>query len=194
MIPRKRFLIFLGVMGIGLGAAFVISRGYYPIALVHGSPILRGEFVKNFILASRDYENLLKLQPAEGGNAENNLTRENIERAVLGLLIEKKLIREELRRDLGADMGPLVARKLEKFAGDAELASAAETLYGLSLADFREEVLLPQAERDVLAGRLFLKGETFDGWLASVKQSGRITIFSSRFYWEGGEVKLANGK
>ncbi len=64
---------------------------------------------------------------------------------------------------------------------DEDLLEAAETLYGASAGEFRGAVLVPQAEREILMGKLYLEGEKVEDWLAKERKARFIMMLSSHF-------------
>ena len=62
-------------------------------------------------------------------------------------------------------------------------------MYGLEWPDFKERVLLPQAYREILEGRMFLNNENFNDWLAKERASARVIVFMPGLKWENGSIK-----
>ena len=108
-----------------------------------------------------------------------------IKTSVLMGLIERALIRDGARAEAGSGLDALVREKVSKYENDATLKNAAQTLYGFTPEEYQAEILMPQAEQDILAGRLFLKGQRLDAWLKEAKKSARVNIFSRNFRWSG---------
>jgi hypothetical protein len=93
---------------------------------------------------------------------------------------------------LGSESDVLVSARVERYRGDAELRRAAEALYGMEFEIFVEEILAPQAEKDILAGRLYLQGKEFSDWLAEAKRSARVVLALEGFRWTGERVEWAD--
>ena len=102
------------------------------------------------------------------------------------------MISKGAKIETGDDFDYLVSSKLEKFSGDEELGRAAETLYGLTAKEFESDLLRPQAEREILAGRLYLRGEKLEDWLRDAKAAASVIIFSPQFKWDGERVINSN--
>jgi len=192
MIARyKPYIVFLSFIAVGLGAFFLVSAGYYPILVVNNRIVSARTFWKDYQAASRYYQNIVKTY-SQAISQENVLTSTDIQLSVLEQLIENNLVSKEVERQIGEDLSSLVKTKVDKFSEDKKLHEAVAQLYGFSFGDFQEEILIPQAEREILAGRLFLKGEKLDGWLVQAKKSARVILFSPKFHWNG--EKLENVK
>ncbi len=186
----KSYLIFILIVGAGLSAMFLVSLGYYPIAVVNNHFINARTFLKNYEAASIYYQNFLKTYAAT--SSLNILEPSELERAVLTQLIENSLVEDGASREAGAGLKNLIEEKVDKAASEPGLENAVKVLYGLNLEDFKKEILRPQAERDILTGRLFLKGEKIDDWLKKAKKSSRVIVLSGRFYWNGDDVEMRN--
>jgi len=179
----KIYIIFAFIVAAGLAAAFLVSRGHYPAALVDGELISANRFALDYSAASLYYQNLLKTYgPAVQGGELNPM---DLELAVMNQLIDESLIKEGAAREVGGDLQYLLENKLSKFRDDANLSRAAAAIYGLDENNFASEVLIPQATRDILAGRLFLRGQKIEDWLLAARKSARVVIFSRKFRWDG---------
>ncbi|RJQ29672.1 hypothetical protein C4571_00860 [Candidatus Parcubacteria bacterium] len=190
MIGRyKPYIVFVAFVAVGLTAIFLVSEGYYPVLLVEGEFISVRRFSKDYRAASLYYENFLRTYGGETN--EEKLEPKEIQLSVLEQLVEDVLVRQEMERRVGRDADALIANKIEKFKSDENLGEAVTALYGFSLADFEREVLIPQAEREVLMGRLFLDGEKIEVWLEGAKKSASVMTFSSAFHWKDGKMEEA---
>ena len=116
------------------------------------------------------------------------LTPLELQLAVINGLVEKVLISNGAKFETGGDFDYLISNKLEKFSGDLQLGRAAETLYGLTAKELERDLLVTQAEREILAGRIFLRGEKIEDWLSDAKAAARVIIFSPSFKWNGEQV------
>ena len=186
-IKKRRFAIgLLLAVAFGITAFMFIRFNYYPIAFVGAEPISARRVVMNYQSALRYHQNLQNTY-APYAAAETPPSAE-LRASVLSSLVEAALIHRGVTREVGGSLKNLVRSKVEKYDRDQRFKLAAETLYGLRFADFKREVLVPQAEKDILSGRLFLKGEKFDEWLEEAKRSAPVLIFSTRFKWDGESV------
>ena len=78
--------------------------------------------------------------------------------------------------------------KIREALKDPDFPSAALTLYGLTSEGARRYLLVPQAEREILEGRLFLEQQELDAWLLAAKQAARVTLLIPGFSWNNGGV------
>ena len=190
MFKYKHYVIFITLVIFGLAAFFLISSGYYPILSINGTMISARTFWKNYQAGSLYYQNILLTYELEI-EEKDVISETDLKRSVLTQIIENNLIDQEVRRELGDDLDLLVTNKLSDLGSQAKLQEAAQTLYGLPLNDFEQEILVPLAKQEILTGRLFLDGENLDTWLSDSKKVSDIKIFSREFYWDGQEVQLS---
>jgi len=191
MFKYKHYVIFITLVIFGLAAFFLISSGYYPILSINGTMISARTFWKNYQAGSLYYQNILLTYELEI-EEKDVISETDLKRSVLTQIIENNLIDQEVRRELGDDLDLLVTNKLSDLGSQAKLQEAAQTLYGLPLNDFEQEILVPLAKQEILTGRLFLDGENLDTWLSDSKKVSDIKIFSREFYWDGEEVQVSN--
>ncbi len=188
-LARKIYVLFLVVVMSGLVIVFLATTGRYPIAFVNGDVITLRRLVQNYQAATLYYEGALKVYGADRDVAQY-AEAQDIETAVFTQLVEASLVAKGAREEAGRDLPRLVDEKVKRYDGDASLREAAESVYRMWFGDFKREVLVPQAKRDVLAGRLYLKGETFDAWLENAKRSANVVVLSNRFYWDGEKIGI----
>ena len=190
----KLYVIFAVCLAAGLGLVFLISNNYYPILLVNNQPVSAHEFWAMYQSAARYYQNVLATYSARMSTSTpltNGPTPAELKASVLDQLIESNLIAGGLKQELGKSAEAMITERVGKYRANPSLAQAARALYGLSYADFEREVLVPQAQKDILSGRLFLKGQKIEAWLAAAKSAAQVTIFSPQFSWDGKRV-IAN--
>ncbi len=186
---KKPYIIFLLIVSIALFVILLISFGYYPIAMVNGHFISKRTFLKNYGAAAVYYQNFLKTYQ-QNPAPEKTASPDDIQRSVLTQLIENSIVEAGARKEVGADLNALVEGKVSQASKEPGLDKAVQTLYGMNLDDFKKEILAPQAERDILTGRLFLKGGNIDDWLRDAKKSANVVIFSPQFRWNGDMVEM----
>jgi hypothetical protein len=188
MQQYKKYFILGALVVLVLAGLLFISYGNYPIAIVNGSFISAQTYLKDYRALSLFNANLLKISPPSSDVIST--TPDEIARQTMDQLVENALVEQAAKKEAGGDFSALVGEKVDEAANKPQLESAAKTLYGLDIEDFKNEVLRPQAVRDILTGRLFLKGQNIDEWLAAEKKSARVIFFSGRFRWDGDHVEL----
>lgn len=164
-----------------------VAFGFYPIASVNGKWITQREF-KTLYNANTSYMDKMKQTYPMATSSDPSANE--IEAQVLDRLIEVSLVHEAALKEMGPDMDRLVEAKLAEYGSDDQLYAAAQAIYGFSKDEFTGEVLVPQAERDVLSGRMFIKGEKFEDQVLDLRRNAKVTIMSPSFEWDGLKVKV----
>lgn len=191
----RHFTAFAGIVLLGVLFFVVVSAGYYPIGMVNQKLILSRQFRKDYRASSSYYLNVLKTYRSEDPDSEKSaVTSLEVQLSVLNQMVENVLVSQAARKELGEDFDGFLENKIGRYEHDVEFRKAAETIYGLSFTDFKKEILIPRAERDLLSGHLFLRGDSLERWLRDAKRASAVRIFSGKFYWDGEEVKAAQGK
>lgn len=184
---KKRFFVFLLIIFIGL-AIYFISRGYYPIALVNYKFITFKDFSVDSAVASYYYEKNSEIYK-KTAIADNNF-KKDIQRAALDQLIESRLTHQELLKFLSEnDINGMVNKRIEELINRSDIKKGTESLYGLQAQDFKNLVLRPIAEQEILEARLFLStNQSFKSWLNDVKLKANVMILIPGFDWEDNKV------
>lgn len=170
-------------------AVYLVASDRYPIAMVNGQAIGAKRFRSQYRAAQTYLGNARKA--VAGTSTSSNIPDSELQAVVLDQLIESTLAQQGAEKEVGGDLDYLVENKMANYDSDQKLAAAASGLYGISYADFRKDFLVPQAEADILLGRLYLRGEKLEDWLKNARASARVSIFSSKFRWDGSKV-MAN--
>ena len=181
---KYKIIIIAVVLLLAGGALFIMFR-HYPIASVNGSYINASEFDKNYAAANYYYGNYKKVN---GESAATVLSQSDIETQVLSQMIDAKLIDQAVRKEVGGDLDALLLNKMAEYDKDQNLAKATETVYGMSYSDFKTQALIPQAEKDILSGRLFIKNQNIDDFMKGLEKSAQVSIFSNNLAWDGQKV------
>ncbi|MCS6789115.1 MAG: hypothetical protein NZ484_00915 [Patescibacteria group bacterium] len=181
------FIIFFSILGL----IFIFQFDYYPVLFINNNIIVAKKVNLNINAALNFYNAYKKIQENQINNdiKLNNLSYNNVKVIVLNELIDRTLIHDELKKRLGDNLNNLVNDKINIFL-DKEVENAAFTIYNLNKKDFINEILIPQAEKDILIGRLFLENKNIDDWLKDAKINSKIIILDKRFLWNGQEIIL----
>lgn len=186
---NKYFITFLTIVFAGLLIYFIVNAGYYPVAVVNGDLVGARQFNREYGVVFRYYaKTLAESKEVDVGSPD---FQKELRRAVLQGLIERELIGEGLKEKIGRDFRAAVNRWLsdQNISGEA-MEQAAKFVYGLSLADFREMVLIPRAERELLAGRLQQEKTNLEDWLARSLKSANVFVVTPEFYWTDGKLSI----
>jgi len=181
-------MLFVGMMAVGLAAAFFVSQGDYPIAMVGNSFVSAKAYATEYQAATLYYQNVLKTYGTMATDTPA-ITPPDLEAGAMDALVEDTLIKDEAVREVGAgDLASLVQDKLSKYSGNSDLANAGATLYGLDKQTFWDDILVPEATKEVLTDRLVSQGKNIDDWVSTARKSARVIIFSPQLTWDGTQV------
>ena len=188
MTFQKFYLAFLLIFFVGLGAYFIFHSGYYTIAFVNGTVITARSLHEMYVSAFHYYGTLLKNNNGDLENIREDF-KQGLQLQVLNQLIERILVSRGVKNAVGKDLQELVDAKLAiPKLQEANFQEAVKTMYGLDAADFKETILIPQAYREILEGRLTLENKNLDGWLTEARKLAKVTILMGGFTWQGGEL------
>lgn len=176
-------IILVAVFG-AIILATLISAGYYPIAIADGSLITAHRFRINYEAAYNYYQKAAKFY-----NSTSTFNTADFQASIFNQLVDNILIENELKKELGGNFNLVLNNKLKDINENQSLESNVAKIYGVDYSIFKQEVFVPEAEKDILTGRLFLNGQKLDDWLKSARSSARIIVLSPNFYWDGQEMK-----
>ncbi len=178
---KTRVVFLLGCVAV-LTFSTLFFFGTYPIAIVNGRVITARQFRIASAGASTYYQNVLTSY-GQGKEIPKRMHQAELEAGTLTDLIENELIAEKLNTDLGKELPYLLSDKLGAVDNSPDLKKVAATL-GMRWDDFKRDILISQAMRDILSEHLFLKKEKADDWLEGAKKSASIILFSLKFSWD----------
>ncbi len=186
---KKKFIILI-LFVIVIVIVIFISTQSYPVALINWRPITLKSFEKDSSVAVHYYQKMLETYDRnQTAVLDSSEIQREIKRAVLEQLIKNGLIRQELEKQIkSGELEKMVDNKVQEALKGKDVGKEIETLYGLSLDEFRERVLKPQAETEIITGRLFLQNKSFDDWLKESK--AKIIILMPGFEWNGEAVVI----
>jgi len=194
LIKNKLNLILLIIFILILVFGIIANLNYYPVISVNNVPISAKKLNINMRAAIYYLNTYKKLQEERWFNQNTSaslkeLSQEEIKLFVLNQLIENELIHQETEKRIGSKLKDLVNEKINNYL-NPELESAALEIYGLNKNDFKNEILIPQAEKDILAGRLFLENKNIADWLKEQKKQAKIIVFDKKIKWNGENLEL----
>lgn len=190
-MPKRR-LFFLILVGIICVIIFLIITQSYPPALVNWQPISVASFSEDFKTAIYYYQKAVEVYNKSDTAVMNSAEiKEEIKRAILDKSIENILILKELKKHLSEDeLEQMVKDKISGILEGKDIAKQVKTLYDLSLDEFRERILEPEAKMEILEARLLLENKNFNDWLREAKKQAKVVILLPGFEWNGEKVVI----
>ena len=183
---KKRIVILISSVIVIVIVIIIVAQSY-PIAFVNWQLISFQTFKKDSATAIYYYQKTLETYNKNDlAVIHSSEVKREIERAVLDKLIENILIHQELRKRLkNNELERMAENKIEEIIKGKDIEKKVKILYGLSLDEFKERILKPQARQEILASRLLLENKNFDEWLKDVKKQAKVDILLPGFEWNG---------
>ncbi|MBI4991691.1 MAG: SurA N-terminal domain-containing protein [Candidatus Harrisonbacteria bacterium] len=188
---KNSLILFTVFIAVGLSSYFLVRNGDYPAAVVGFRVITAKEVDKNSFAAQKYLQNLTSISGSDPKELEKPEARREIRRAVLDKLISDLLVYNELNKRFPNEFQAIADNNIDKILENkSNLEAGIKALYGLNLLEFRERILLPQAYKEILEGRMLLANEKFDNWLKNKRDQASITILIPDLQWDGNSVKF----
>ncbi len=189
MSLQRYFTTFLLILFVGLGAYYLIHFGYYPVAIVNHAVVTANNFENEYAVAYHYYSQALA--DSQDTDVRSLDFKKELRRAVMENMVVQALISQDLVERVGKDLPGIVENKIlsAQKSDTKTIAETAKVLYGLNLADFKSLVLVPQAQKEILQGRLFLEKKDYEKWLQEAKKNAKVFIVTPEFYWQDLSVK-----
>ncbi len=192
MTYNRSLILFSAFVAFGMTCFVIVRLGFYPVAMVNFNVITAAEMEKNAVATENYFRNLSLLYGSDSDAMDKEESRKEIRRAALDKLISEVLIYEELSGRV-ENFQLIAENKIREALNEKEkLDDGIKKLYGLTILEFKNQVLLPQAYQEILEGRLFLKNENFKAWLDDSRVKARIFILVPDLMWSDKLIKLRN--
>lgn len=175
-------------MGAGFSVFLLIHNGYYPVAVVDFHVITAKTLEQDYQAALNYFQKAILTYGSDPQILKKEATQQEIKRAALNKLITDFLIYQEAKKRLGGDLDSVTEKIVNNNSNDPKLAQAVQEIYGLSLEDFKSQVLTAQAYKEILQGRMSLNNENFDAWLKTASEQAKVIILLPDFSWNGKQV------
>lgn len=181
-------LIVLTVIGI----YFFIFNKLYPIAFVNFNVIAADVMERNLLTANNLAQKYLLIQGEDAQKIKNPESQKEIRRATIEKLIVDSIIYRELASRLSKkEITDIANDKIGKLIKDDEKTNAGiKILYGLGFSEFKEQILLPQAYKEIFQEKMNLDNQKFDQWLINSKKNAQVIILDKNFKWINGQLEI----
>ncbi len=185
---KTSIIIFFAIIGLGLGTLILIRNGLYPVTFVNFHFISAKTLEKDYDAAYRYFYNALLTYGSNPDVLKQEVSQKEIRRATLNKLITDCFIYDEVKRRIGGNLDEITEKIISQNVDSAKLEQAVKEIYGLGIEDFKKRVLVSQAHREILEGRMLVAKENFDDWLKNTSAQARVIILLPDFYWDGEKV------
>lgn len=176
-----------------VAAGIYFGSGRYPIAMVNNRSISAQDFRAAYSFAKTSGDTFLRMYNPTSTKDVAQLSDKDLEIMVMDELVEDSLVHQEFIRQVGREAGPLLAKKVLQYERDPSFMEAAKQVLGVNLNDLQNMVLLPQAERDLLSGRLYLHGKNVEDWIKEARGKAQVSVFSNNMHWQDGRMVMGKG-
>ncbi len=186
-------IIFILIAGLAVcGILYLVLIQSYPVASVNWHLITLKSFEKDYTAATSYYRNLLETYDKNQAPVlDSPEIQREISRAVLERSVENVLIDQELKKQLKTDeLEKMLNKRIQEVLKGKDIEKEVKTLYGLSMKDFEERILEPEAEREIITGRFFLENKNFEDWMKDAKKQAQVAILLSNLKWDGSGVVI----
>lgn len=192
MVYSRSLILFSVFIALGM-SFFVIARlGLYPAAVVNFNVITAAEMEKKSAVTENYFRNLSLLYGFDSDAMDKEESRKEIRRATLDKLISEALVYEELNKKV-EDFQSIADNKIRAALNDKEkLDDGIKKLYGLTVSEFKVQVLLPQAYQEILEGRMFLESRDFKAWFNDSRAKAVVFVLVPDLIWSDKLVKIRN--
>ncbi len=188
---KQSIVSFALIMALGVGGYSLVQKGIYPVAIVHLSVVTARQVAQDSRVAYTYFQNVLRSSGNDPSALDTPESQLEIKRATLERLIFDKIIYRELDLRVKEDFTEIANKNIDQYiSSNQNVEEGARLLYGLELPDFRDRILLPQAYREILEGRMFLGNQQFGDWLKNSGTNVRVFILSPGMQWIDGSVKI----
>lgn len=188
MTFKSSIFIFLALMVSGFAVFLAARNGVYPVALVNSQIISARDLEKDYNAALRYFHNAILTYGSDPAILEKEDSKKEIRRATLNKLVTDILISQEAEKRLGRELSDVTEKIISQNLNSQNLEKAVSEIYGLGLEDFKKQILVSQAHREILEGKMFANKENFDQWLADASGKARVVILLPDFSWDGKQV------
>ena len=178
-MKQRRKILAVAAIAAFLSALIMFAMRTVPAIRADGATLTFTEFfaIRDGFAKSRD----LKRENVSDVVLEEGIIVSFIEDALVERELQKKGIGEaEVKAFL---FGAVTREDLDK------LHEATSKLYGWSVPEFENYVLLPQARRIMLVRELQKDNVNADKWIEDAKHTADVSIYLPRWKWENGTVK-----
>ena len=175
--------LFLLMILVPLTGVYVIRLGWYPVALV-GSSVISARQLNETLESVRHYYQQAKVPPQYIPASETALRKD-----VLDKLIENAIVYRVLRARIGDNFGDLVEGRIDAARlRDPDFAQSVATLYGTTVERFKELVLIPQAQAEILRADVSHEQQNYEGFIRQLRRDARVVVLMNGFRWDGERV------
>lgn len=183
---HKKMLIGFGVaIAVVAVLLFGFSSKIYPVATVNDQMISAKALQESYQAGYNYFSKALS--PADLSQRSEEEFQQEVRRASLDTLIEVTLVEQELNRLFDPEAVEQEAlRRVNNTTTTEKTIEATQKIMDISLADFKQLILIPEARKEILIEEFVKSGEKYDDWAKEARLSAKVTLFLTDLVWEAG--------
>lgn len=187
----KKAIILIIILIAGGAVFYVFQEGKKSAAVVGGEAISSARLDKNFRAALQYYKIADQTYQVENVDLSSEPFLRELRRSVLdGLITDTVIIRELEKAYGGEELARRVEANVEAAKKEGDVAQAAAQIYGMSIDEFTEEVLRPQARYEIMEEYLASEKMDANPWLEERLKKAEVSVSEEGFGWNGKEVTV----
>ncbi len=188
MLKQKKRIIILLILRIGLsvGCIYMIFSRSYPVAFVGWREISSDKLKTDSAIGMYYYKKAIETYIQDKVEImDSTEAKTTVQQAALNRLVENIFVHQELLRRLKEkEIQEMVDKKISDVLNKPNITQEVKTLYGISLEDFKNRLLVPTAEGEILESRLLLEGKSFNDWIREARSKNSVIILLPGFVWD----------
>lgn len=168
-------------------------------AMVDGKPIWKKDFnetvsmIIKYYYAADEYNTATEISELEIMKDKDLMKR--VQKEALERMIGYKIMTlgiEKIKPDWEESAQAKISDALTKVKENDKFEEGVKALYGMSQADFKGKVLIPQAQFEILSEELKKQNKNYEEWMKEEKEKASIRIMIDGLGWKNGEVVIRN--
>ncbi|OGZ45549.1 MAG: hypothetical protein A3C84_04110 [Candidatus Ryanbacteria bacterium RIFCSPHIGHO2_02_FULL_48_12] len=186
---KRKTKIFYGLGLLVIMALAVFWAGMFPLMVIDGKIVWYREFSKTMRALER-FEATTRAAGGGGdlsGDAIKELRRSTVETIIADHTADR-YIRQNFSYDEMSGRARDTVDKAIQSADQNVLPKAVERLYGMTLEEYKEVVLMPPALKEELAKEIEAKHQNFQEIFLSELRNTKVRMFLLPFRWQDGHV------
>ncbi len=186
---NKKTKLFYGVGLLALVVIIVFWMGLFPLMIIDGKIVWYYEFSRT-VRALEKFESATRTAAGKGGissDEAHEIRRSTVESIIADRAADRYIRQYFSYDDILARARDTVDKAIQS-ADQNVLPKAVERLYGMTLAEYKEVVLMPPALKEELAKEIEAKHQNFQEIFLSELRNTKVRMFLLPFRWQDGHV------
>lgn len=197
IIKQHKILLSVFVVSATIGGFIFLYLYSGIVAIVEGELIWKKDLNKTVDLMVKYYDtdshhSSTSVLESEFFKDENLLKR--IQKETITKMIDYKILVSELENrnlDWKSRARAKIDDAISQTKDSVKFEEGVKAIYGMDYSEFKDRVLMPQAQFEILAEELKKENKNYDEWLKNKKKNMKVKIFIDGLEWKDGQVQIA---